>query len=184
VQLFRRKKSHIALMATMLLATSAYANEPMVDELPEPHRWGFGLQVAPLTFGLSLQYAFNEEWGTQAVISSVGDKMGLNLRALHRAQTTTYWHSYQFVSFATSVEDNGSYDADGDWQSNNETDEKLSVGMGVDWNWQGSNPRRPPISVSLELGLAYVVTNEIDRDPNDNDRLHMMVGTGFHYRFN
>ena len=60
-----------------------------------------GLQMAPLTFGLSLRYATGENWKWQAVVSPAeAEDISYTLRALRTTRSTEYWNSYLFAGVA------------------------------------------------------------------------------------
>jgi len=179
VHIFSGKNFSFTCIVLTLLSAQANA-----DGSSSEARWGYGLQLAPLTVGLSIQHAFNERWTGQVVVSPGEADAGINLRALRRAQTTPYWHSYQFASIATTSAYEYNYDynsGDGDKIRYNVLN--LATGMGVSWNWQGNNANRPPLFTSLELGISYQHSTEDDTLYHGKDGLSLMMGAGLHYRF-
>lgn len=177
-------KTSLAVMALVALTNSVSAQETLkesLDTTPDnllgvPSGFSAGVQAAPLTFGLSVKYAYSELWGFQGVITPVSSDPGLALRAMRTLGESTYWMSYAFGGFAT-----GPTDLTEDFGQTI----VLSTGLGVELGWQFDNNTLPPLFFSFDFGLGYVSEGYDGTDPDyrSDEGLILNLGAGVHYKF-
>ncbi len=146
--------------------------------------WSFGLQAAPLVFGLSLRHHLNDDWQVQGVLSPHEEDTTVALRVLRTSTQKKYWQSYLFSGLAVGKDTEYVYDN----VNFTDADEKyiatvVTVGLGVEWSWAAKNPSLPPLSWSLELGLGYSDKNFDNNDISGNSRTFLAAGAGIHYQF-
>lgn len=163
----------IALAIGISLATcsqSATASE--YDSNP----FSMGLQMAPLTFGLSLRFASSENWKWQAVVSPAdAQDISYTLRALRTTRSTDYWNSYLFAGVANGRSTFTFFE---------EESTIVSGGLGVEWSWRARNNNLPPLLGSIEFGLGYESTQDDRNDEvSETDGLILVLGLGLHYQF-
>lgn len=159
---------------TAMAADTDTANTPIADSAVDS-KWSFGMQAAPLIFGLSLRYRPNDLWQFQGVLQPAGDDLSGAVRILRDATQKQYWRSYLFAGLAHSQE--------GTFTTFEET--AATAGMGVEWSWSAKNPSLPPLSWALELGLGYgsrVIDFDIAEDETE-DEFFVAVGASIHYHF-
>ncbi len=169
--------------ATETAAVSLATGNPLTDSALSSD-WSFGLQAAPLTFGISVRHNFNNQWMVQGVLSPNDGEPAVALRALRISTQKRFWQSYLFAGVATAKNETYYFDD----VSFNGADEAyremaLTTGLGVEWAWTAKNPSLPPLSWSLELGLNY--NNRVfDNDSISSDgELRLAVGAAIHYQF-
>ncbi len=153
-------------------------SESVVRTGKKAGEWSFGLQAAPLTFGLSLIYAITPDWSVQGVVTPEGGDAGVLFRVLRRTSQARYWSSYLFAGYA-----------DGESEvffSDDDEGIAATAGLGVEWSWQAKNPNHPPLSWSFEFGLGYRDQDTDDDDfffDDEEDGLFLALGWGIHYTF-
>jgi len=142
----------------------------------ESNPFSMGLQMAPLTFGLSLRFASNEKWRWQAVVSPADtDEISYTLRTLRTTRSTEYWNSYLFAGVANGRSTFTFFE---------ERSTIVAGGLGVEWSWRARNNKLPPLLGSVEFGLGYESTRD-DREAEDSetDSIILVLGLGLHYQF-
>ena len=135
-----------------------------------------GLQMAPLTFGLSVRYATNENWKWQAVISPAeAENISYTLRTLRTTRSTQYWNSYLFAGVARGRSNFIFFE---------EESTIASAGLGVEWSWRARNNNLPPLLGSVEFGLGYENTDgDRNVEDSDSDGVILVLGLGLHYQY-
>jgi len=139
-------------------------------------KWSFGLQAAPLTFGLSLVYSLTPKWAVQGVVTPESGDAGVLFRVLRQTRQARFWSSYVFGGVAHGESDI--------FLSGSDDGTVVTAGLGVEWSWQARNPNHPPLYWSFELGLGYRDTEE-GRDEffTEDDGLFLALGWALHYNF-
>jgi len=154
--------------------------------------WSFGLQAAPLAYGLSLRRHFSNDWQLQGVLRPDSDDVAFGVRALRTSTQKQFWRSYFFGGLAVGEEDLSYYYFDENNSPVNPQSRKTvaTIGLGVEWAWTGKNPSAPPLAWSLELGLGYSMRdyngNATDFSGNsfsDSSEAFLALGAGIHYLF-
>jgi len=82
----------IAVISTSFLATTALADDD--TESAVDSKWAFGLQAAPLIFGLSLRRQLTDKWYVQGLLQPTGDDVSVGARFLRTATKKKFWQSY------------------------------------------------------------------------------------------
>lgn len=146
--------------------------------------WSFGLQAAPLMFGLSLRRHINDIWQLQGVLTPDGDESTFGLRVLRTATQKQFWRSYLFAGVAAGRDTETLFDDD-TFESTERSFTKavVTTGLGVEWTWAAKSLSRPPLSWGLELGLGLRNEDYNDTAFTDRDGVFMVVGAGVHYQF-
>jgi len=173
-----KMKNHFgaALVTLAILcatANTAHAGEPGTADSTVDSDWSFGLQAAPLIFGLSVRYHVSDAWQLQGIVQPSGDELSFAARAIRTSTQKKFWRSYLFAGYAHSDDD--------DFNPSEET--AVTAGLGVEWSWAARNPSLPPLSWSLELGLGYGAQEfELDFDDTE-DEFFLALGASIHYHF-
>lgn len=174
-----RKLISAAVVSLGVVAGSAQSAEPgtvqrSADSAVDSD-WSFGMQAAPLIFGLSLRYNFEDIWQIQGVVQPAGDDLSAAVRVLRTSTQKEFWRSYLFAGYAMA-EDNFNI---------NYEENALTVGLGVEWSWAAKNPSLPPLSWGLELGLGYgsrdLSFDLLNDEPEEE--FFLAVGASIHYHF-
>ncbi len=160
-------------------ATDAQSNDSALSS-----DWSFGLQAAPLVFGISLRHHLNDDWQIQGVLSPHEDDTTVALRVLRTSTQKKYWQSYLFSGLALGKDTEYVYDNVNFTDSDQKyTATVFTAGLGVEWSWAAKNPSLPPLSWSVELGLGYSDKNFENSDISGNSRTFLAAGAGIHYQF-
>jgi len=159
----------------------AICSQSVIASESESSPFSMGLQMAPLTFGLSVRYASSENWKWQAVVSPAeAEDISYTLRALRTTRSTDYWSSYLFAGVANGRTSFSAYE---------EQSTIFSGGLGVEWSWRARNNNLPPLLGSIEFGLGYENTTDDREDDNNNDYYYesdgliLVLGLGLHFQF-
>ena len=166
-------RKQFALAAILSLATQS---QSVVAEEYNSSPFSMGLQMAPLTFGLSLRFASSENWKWQAIVSPAdAEDISYTLRALRTTRSTEYWNSYLFAGVANGRSTFTFFE---------EESTIVTGGLGVEWSWRARNNKLPPLLGSVEFGLGYESTSD-NRDDSDSetDGIILVLGLGLHYQF-
>ena len=173
-------KSLVAVaLAASVFSTSVIADENIDSAVDS--KWAFGLQAAPLLFGLSLRREINDKWQVQGILQPTGDDLSVGARVLRTATEKKFWRSYLFAGIAHENDSSSGFfigDQDSDFKET-----AISGGLGVEWSWNVKNPSLPPLAWSLELGLGYS-SEDFEDDFNDaEDDFFIAAGAAIHYMF-
>jgi len=170
----------IAVISTSFLATTALADDD--TESAVDSKWAFGLQAAPLIFGLSLRRQLTDKWYVQGLLQPTGDDVSVGARFLRTATKKKFWQSYLFAGLAHEQDSSPSAffgsDTDSDFRET-----ALTAGFGVEWSWHANNPSFPPLAWSLELGLGYSAEDFDDEFTDEVSEFFIAAGAGIHYQF-
>ena len=170
------KKLLAAALAASILSSAAIADEN-IDSAVD-WKWAFGLQAAPLLFGLSLRRELTDKWQVQGVLQPTGDNLSLGARVLRTATQKKFWKSYLFAGVAHNRDSSPGFFDDDD---SDLKETALTTGLGVEWSWNARNESLPPLAWSLELGLGY--SDFDDQFDDEDNELFLAVGAGIHYQF-
>lgn len=184
-----------AILLCALLSSTVGAEETLavkdgkpgvetVDSKSSGSDWSFGLQAAPLVFGLSLRRRLNDQWQVQGMLAPYGDEVAIGARVLRVSTRKQYWHSYLYSGIAIKNSDSYYYDNDSFTDSVETYTETVgTIGLGVEWAWAAKNASLPPLSWSLELGLGYRNENYENTEVSNSDEVFLAFGAGIHYQF-
>ena len=165
------------VMGASFLATSALADDSVESAVDS--KWAFGLQAAPLIFGLSLRGRLTDKWQVQGMIQPTDDDLSFGVRALRTATQKKFWQSYLFAGVVHERQSERFFSGtEGDFRET-----AVTAGLGVEWSWNASNPSLPPLAWSLELGLGYSAEDIEEEFDDDVSEFFVAVGAGIHYQF-
>jgi len=168
-----------AALAAIIFSTSVIADESIDSAVDST--WTFGVQAAPLLFGLSLRREINDKWQIQGVLQPTGDDLSVGARVLRTSTKKEFWRSYLFAGIAHEEDSSPGF-----FFENQESDFRetaLTGGAGVEWSWMAKNPSLPPLAWSLELGLGYSAEDFDDDFIEEEDEFFIAVGAAIHYQF-
>jgi len=173
------KRLFAAVLTACFLSTTVVADEN--TESTVDSKWAFGLQAAPLLFGLSLRRAITDTWQVQGVLQPAGNDISVGARVLRISTKKEAWRSYLFAGIAHERDDSPGFIFEGEDNDFQET--AVTAGFGLDWFWNAKNPSAPPFALSVELGLGYSEENFDDDFVDEEDDLFLAIGAGIHYQF-
>ena len=168
-----------AALTAGFLSTSVIADENIDSSVDS--KWAFGLQAAPLLFGLSLRREINDKWQVQGVLQPTGDDLSVGARVLRTSTERQFWRSYLFAGIAHEQDSSPGFNFGGEDSDFSET--AVTAGLGVEWSWNAKNPSLPPLAWSLELGLGYSAEDFNDDFNEEVDEVFIAAGAAIHYQF-
>ncbi len=170
------KKKLFSLGGVVILLFLLVASVAFTEEEKET-KFGIGFQGSFPAWGISGMMDVADNISVQGIVGLMGDLKMYAGKGIYKFRKEPYWNAYGYGTIGRWSYPGYKWE-EWDLVEITETTMGFGVGVGIEYDWRGWDPKLPPIFGNVEIGFGKVEFDEVDYDFST-----LMWGGGLHYRF-